>query len=151
MLSLTNISSMAILIEFNEILESLLAEAFDHGYKAAVGVVEYRNMWLLGLSTATDDRENKWVFPGGHIKNGEKPSKAAEREVYEETGIRCKAVGDGITLSNKKNVVFFHCKADSKQKFNSNNEFVALGWFKVNDMKGLKLYPNVKTLIDKFK
>jgi 8-oxo-dGTP pyrophosphatase MutT (NUDIX family) len=32
-----------------------------------------------------------WVFPKGHIENGEKPRKAARREVWEEAGVRSKS------------------------------------------------------------
>jgi 8-oxo-dGTP diphosphatase len=33
----------------------------------------------------------RWQFPGGAPEPGESDSKAVEREVYEETGISCKA------------------------------------------------------------
>ena len=29
----------------------------------------------------------KWMFPGGHVDEGETPTEAAEREVQEETGL----------------------------------------------------------------
>lgn len=34
-----------------------------------------------------------WLPPGGHIEEGELPHEAAEREFWEETGIKVKAVG----------------------------------------------------------
>ena len=34
----------------------------------------------------------KWLNPGGHIEPGELPHQAAEREFFEETGVRVKAV-----------------------------------------------------------
>ena len=33
---------------------------------------------------------NTWGFPGGHLEVGESIEKCAERELYEETGMRCK-------------------------------------------------------------
>ena len=35
-----------------------------------------------------------WGFPKGHLEEGETPLKAAEREVFEETGFEVKCVGD---------------------------------------------------------
>jgi len=34
----------------------------------------------------------KWLNPGGHIEPGELPHQAAEREFFEETGVRVRAV-----------------------------------------------------------
>lgn len=35
-----------------------------------------------------------WLPPGGHIEPNEIPDDAAEREVFEETGVRCVLVGE---------------------------------------------------------
>lgn len=32
-----------------------------------------------------------WEFPGGKLRDGELPERCAEREVLEETGVRCRA------------------------------------------------------------
>lgn len=144
-------SDMVPSLKFDAVLDTILTEAFKQDFRAAVGIVQWNDRWLLGLAKDTnDDREGKWVFPGGHIKRGESPEKAAVREVYEETGIRCKAAGKPIQLSTKKDVAFIHCKASaSNQQLDNNHEFAALGWFKLSDMKGLKLYHNVRQLIDR--
>jgi 8-oxo-dGTP pyrophosphatase MutT (NUDIX family) len=130
-------------------LDLILCEAFDSNLKAAVGIVQCGDRWLLGLSTAKDDRSNRWVFPGGGVKRGETAEKAAVREVWEETGIRCRAVGTAFRLPAKPDVAFVHCKAKSGQKFNNNHEFSALGFFSRKDMRALKLYHNVLKLIDR--
>ena len=143
---------MPLYLEFDSILDTVLMEAFKPEVRAAVGVVQWGNKWLLGLAKDTDDdREGKWVFPGGHVKSGENPQEAAVREVREETNVKCRAIGKPIFLPNKKDVAFVHCKANSGQHLDNNHEFAALGWFRLSDMKGLKLYSNVKTLIDKVK
>jgi 8-oxo-dGTP pyrophosphatase MutT (NUDIX family) len=134
---------------FDEALEYVLCEEYDADFTAAVGIVQDGDRWLLGLARNTgDDRTGKWVFPGGHIKRGEDPTKAAEREVREETGIRCKAVGEPITDPRKKGVAFVHCKVTSaKQNPDPNHEFSAIGLFTKQEMKSLTLYNNVERLI----
>lgn len=149
---LNTIDSRAMLISnqnFAARLETILSESFDGDFKAAVGIVQCGDRWLLGLSTAKDDRANRWVFPGGGVKSGESAKKAAVREVWEETGIRCKAVGEPFRLVGKKDVAFVHCKATRGQKFDNNHEFTAIGWFTRREMKSLKLYHNVQKLLDR--
>jgi 8-oxo-dGTP diphosphatase len=41
-----------------------------------------------------------WEFPGGKIKPGESAEQAAEREVLEEVGIRCRARGTRRSLAH---------------------------------------------------
>jgi len=137
------------IMKFELILEHILNEKFDGDFTAAVGVVQCRNKWLLGLARATDDRANTWCFPGGGIRDNESAEKAAVREVREETGIRCSAIGKPFTLPSVKGVAFVHCRARAGQKFNNNHEFAALGFFSLKEMKGLKLYKNVMKLIEK--
>ncbi len=121
-------------------------------YKSAVAIVYCREKYLLGLSkNSGDGRLNKWVFPGGRIKTGESPEKAAEREAREETGVTCKARKGIITDSSKKDVAFIYCKSSTFQTPKPNSEFAQIGWFTLAEMDSLKLYGNVKKLISKTK
>lgn len=139
-----------IILDFNQRLETVLLESTNK-YVSSVAIVQCRDKYLLGLSTATDDRHNKWCFPAGHIKRNEGADKAAVREAYEETGIRCKAVsGDPIGTAKHGTVAFIHCKTSIiSQKLKPNHEFVVLGWFKKTQLKGLKLHPSVLSMINK--
>lgn len=120
-------------------------------YTAAVAIARYRdNRWLLGLSTSQDDRKGKWTFPGGGIKRKECPFKAAERECWEETGIKVKALGNPNSVLKRKekpHVLFIPCRITTKPNFKPNSEFSALGLFSEKDLKSLVLYENVKSLI----
>lgn len=141
-----------------EYLELILTEdpdiilESDDDYKAAVAVVRFRRKWLLGLATNTDDdRSNKWCMVGGGVKSGETPEQAAVRECWEESGIRVKAVKKLPDERDKPHVAFVLCQAQNadQKKLKPNHEFSAMGWFDSTDMRGLKLYKNVKKLVAK--
>jgi 8-oxo-dGTP pyrophosphatase MutT (NUDIX family) len=119
----------------------------DEDFKAAVAIVKYNQKWLLGLSTAKDDRSKKWCCPGGGIKRGESPQKAAERECLEETGVKCTAVGPVLTSKDRPGVAFVPCTATGSDRFKPNSEFTALGFFETSDFNSLELYKNVRDLI----
>lgn len=139
-------------LTFDARLNTILEAEFSTDYTAAVGIVQCRDKFLLGLAKNTsDDRNNRWVFPGGGIKKGEKTDAAAVREVKEEAGIKCRAVGTPFALPGKKQVAFVHCKAASGQDIDFNHEFTAMGWFSRKEMKSLKLYHNVLKLLDRVK
>lgn len=128
----------------------ILLEATE--YKSAVAVVYYRDKWLLGLAQNTyDDRSGKWCNVGGGMKSGETPEKAAVRECFEEAGIRVKAVQKLPDERDKPGVAFILCRAQNydQTKLKPNHEFAAMGWFNSKDMRGIKLYNNIKRLISK--
>jgi 8-oxo-dGTP pyrophosphatase MutT (NUDIX family) len=125
----------------NLILES------DDDFDSSVAIVKSGNKWLLGLSTSKDDRKRKWAFPGGGIKKNETPQKAAERECFEETGIRCKSKGPIMTHDGKKGVAFVPCVLQGEIRFKPNSEFSALGFFETSDFDSLELYRYTEELI----
>jgi 8-oxo-dGTP pyrophosphatase MutT (NUDIX family) len=140
--------------QFDRKLNVILEEKDESQYKAAVAVVKYGNKWLLGLAAEDyDDRTNKWCSPGGGIKSGEDPMKAAVREAKEEMGIRVRAIKKLPDDKSKPHVAFILCQASNadNSKLKPNHEFSAAGWFNREAMKGLKLYKNVKELIKKAK
>jgi len=141
---------MTLLLDFDSRLEQAISEALDKDLKAAVAVIQNGKRWLLGLSTSDDDRKGKWCMPGGGIKKGESPEEAAVREAWEETGVKCKAIGSHFVLATKRHVAFVHCKTTKKYPdFKNNHEFSGLGFFTTQEMRGLKLYHNVLKLIDR--
>lgn len=54
----------------------------------AVGVLIYQNQILL----VKHKKLGIWLAPGGHLDPNELPHQAAEREFWEETGVRVKAI-----------------------------------------------------------
>jgi len=57
------------------------------------GGIVYRMVDGVPVYLVVTARRNRahWVFPKGHIEEGEKPRKAARREVWEEAGVRTKS------------------------------------------------------------
>lgn len=128
-----------------------ILEQYDPQFKSAVAIVQNGDRWLLGLATNTGDgRSNKWVHPGGHIKKGETPEEAAVRECWEETGIKVKSVSKAFTMNGYKDIAFVHCKVTKRnQEFEMNEEFSAMGFFMFKELRSLKLFSNVKKLIER--
>jgi ADP-ribose pyrophosphatase YjhB (NUDIX family) len=47
-----------------------------------------------------------WLPPGGHVEYGELPDDAAVREVLEETGVRCRLVGEtGVSVEYPRQLI----------------------------------------------
>ncbi len=56
-----------------------------------VGAVVFLNDAVLLVKRKFEPAANKWAIPGGKLEFGETLKQAAEREVFEETGIRIEA------------------------------------------------------------
>ncbi|MBL6833034.1 MAG: NUDIX domain-containing protein [Candidatus Actinomarina sp.] len=111
---------------------------------AAGGIVFYNNFIVIVKNKRHgEDSDNSfWGYPKGHLEDGEKPSDAALREVYEETGFKVKLANDTpiaesryeITLENEvinKTVWFYEMeviKAFDKEPDNEIDELAVLGY-----------------------
>ena len=62
----------------------------NNRYFTVCGIVEINGKILLVRHTY-GTAEGRILVPGGYVEEGELPSKAIEREVMEETGVRAKA------------------------------------------------------------
>jgi 8-oxo-dGTP diphosphatase len=61
--------------------------------KVAVGVVIQDAGRLLLIKRGNDPERGKWSVPAGFVDAGEDPARAAEREAFEETGLRVRVTG----------------------------------------------------------
>jgi len=111
---------------------------------AAGGIVFYNNLIVIVKNKRHgEDSDNSfWGYPKGHLEDGEKPSDAALREVYEETGFKVKLANDTpiaesryeITLENEvinKTVWFYEMeviKAFDKEPDSEIDELAVLGY-----------------------
>ena len=62
----------------------------NNKYFTVCGIVEINGKILLVRHTY-GTAEGRILVPGGYVEDGELPSKAIEREVFEETGVNAKA------------------------------------------------------------
>ena len=59
--------------------------------RVGVGAIVIRDGKVLLVKRGVPPSEGLWAIPGGMIELGETIQQAAEREIYEETGIRIQA------------------------------------------------------------
>lgn len=64
----------------------------DHLYRRGVGVMLINQHRHVFVGRRIDNRDEAWQMPQGGIDEGEKPWRAALRELEEETGVRKKLV-----------------------------------------------------------
>lgn len=67
-------------------------EAARLPYRPCVGVVLINNAGLIFAGRRKDSPSPAWQMPQGGIDDGEKPRKAALRELWEETGVTAELV-----------------------------------------------------------
>ena len=98
-------------------------------------------------------RYDDWALPKGKADKGETPEQTAVREVLEETGYRCRIVGDmGITRyrinSGIKEVTWYAMRPlpDSKG-FRKNKEVDEIKWLTRKKAKALLDYENDRELV----
>lgn len=109
---------------------------------------------------------NKWVQPGGHIEKEETPEEAALREVYEETRLRIRLLGErfpresdfvrplAIQKNRGKNddlhidiVYVAEPIDDCIPRFNE-KESLGIGWFSRNELENIPVFPDIKITMD---
>lgn len=109
---------------------------------------------------------DKWLQPGGHIEEDETPEEAAVREVYEETGIKIKLLGErfpreddlirplGVQCNRKKDgtrfidIIYAAVPTRENPKIKLNDESTKIGWFERNELERIPVFQDVKITMD---
>lgn len=80
-------------------LYSRVAKKLDHlarrggMSRAVIGIVR-KGSAVLMVRRRIGEGTLRWQFPGGSVEPGEPDTAGVEREVFEETGVSCKAISD---------------------------------------------------------
>lgn len=110
---------------------------------------------------------DKWLQPGGHIEEDETPEEAAVREVFEETGLKIKLIGEhfpreedlirplGVQCNRKTDGTRFIDIIYAAKPINNadddiklNDESTEIGWFTRNELDRIPVFQDVKITMD---
>lgn len=127
--------------------------------KIIAGCVIKKNNKILMVKEAKKKYYGEWSYPAGKVKEFEKVTDGAIREVFEETGCRVKLTGvlpiASVDLQNETYLLikFTAQIAEEDIKFDK-NEILDVKWIDINDIKNmtreeLRGYEtNIKTIYD---
>ena len=122
----------------------------------AVGVVVVHDQCVLLVQRRKPPYLGLWTLPGGKIRWGESMRAAAEREIWEETGIVVKAefALDAIEIVDEGNAVpaFHYVVIDIRARYVSGelvarDDALAASWFSESEWRGLQLDLKTKALL----
>ncbi|NLM62878.1 MAG: NUDIX domain-containing protein [Mollicutes bacterium] len=130
---------------------------------ASVFVVNPENKKILLVH---HKKFNKWVQPGGHIEDNEIPEETALREVYEETGVKVKLIGERFPreddyikpLGIQKNrnidgdihidIIYAAVPINCIQTIPNFNENIDAKWFSREELETIDVFPDIKITMD---
>ncbi len=101
-----------------------------------------------------------WTFPKGHLDEGETPLQAALREVEEETGWRCRRLGDLLTVGYRffrngrevsKRVKWYWMEPIEKTGEPDAEEVLLAKWVEAVEAQGMLRYPSDFKLLEKWR
>lgn len=107
----------------------------------------------------------KWVQPGGHLEHNETPEEAAMREVFEETNIKVKILGEhfpreddfirplGIQCNRKEgyvqvDILYFGIPSGNTEPYVDDEETIAAKWFTREELDELNVFEDIKITMD---
>lgn len=97
----------------------------------AMGLVKHNGKILI-IERANKEPGMSWAFPGGEVEPGETPDHTAQREVFEETGVKCqncRLIHERIHPITKHHILYFACEAVTVEtKTNESDEIASVEW-----------------------
>lgn len=115
--------------------------------RVAVGAVVFKEDRVLLVRRGQPPAENLWAIPGGSVEIGETLQQAAEREIWEETGIRIRAAKpiytfDVIERDERQGIRFHYVIIDLSADYVSGelaagDDAVEARWISAEEIKTL--------------
>lgn len=130
---------------------------------ASAFVINPENKKILLVKHSDYD---KWLQPGGHIEDNETPEETATREVYEETGIKTRIIGErfpreddmirplGIQCNRKENgdrhfdIIYAAVPNNPDDEIIIDEESNDAGWFSRAELENMPVFPDIKITMD---
>jgi 8-oxo-dGTP diphosphatase len=123
----------------------------------AVGAVVFNKDKVLLVRRAKPPAQNRWTIPGGSVELGETLQEAAEREIWEETGLTIRAKAPVYTFDvierDPKGAILFHyvivdLAADYVSgELKSGDDAIDVCWASFGDFKSLKVGVAIRKLL----
>ena len=115
-------------------------------------------------------KNGKWTQPGGHLEGNETPEETALREVYEETGLRVRLLGErfpreddfirplGIQKNRKTlddgemhmhiDIIYAAVPNDDGDTVLNTRESSDIRWFSREELEYIDCFPDIKITMD---
>lgn len=112
-----------------------------------------KKLLLVRRSNTAEWMPLHYCLPGGHVEEGEKPIDAAEREVFEETGIELNKSDIKLmeTQINNNYLNYLYVTEINSSKVILNEEHDKFIWCEFKDCKDLNLVPKLQSFITSLK
>lgn len=125
--------------------------------RPAVGAIVFKDQRVLLVKRGRPPALGQWAIPGGSIELGETLQQAAEREVWEETGIRIAAHDpvfsfDVLERDHQNRVRFHYVIVDLAAEYvsgelRSGDDAVEARWVAADELSALSLNPMTRDLL----
>jgi len=136
---------------------STLASIYPDRPRAAAGAIVFKENHVLLVLRGQPPAEKMWAVPGGSVELGETLQQAAEREVYEETGIVIQAgepvfTFDSIVRDDSGQIQFHYVIVDLIADYVSGepkagDDALDARWVSAQEMKSLNVNSKTKELL----
>ena len=110
--------------------------------KVGVGIFIFKNGQFIMGRRRNAHGDGHWSIPGGHLEYGETFTQTAQREAYEETGLKIKNVrfgavtNDYFKTDNKHYITVWMISdyASGQERMTEPDKFVDLQWREFNSL-----------------